>query len=59
MAVTDNPSIRIYINKIEIRITFKTNTECYLELLTLETMRLLESFKSKIAKDKKIEMCLI
>ena len=35
---------------------FKTNTEFYLELLTLETMRLLESTKSKIAKDKKIEI---
>ena len=30
--VTDNPSIRIYINKIEIRIIFKIKTRYYLEL---------------------------
>ena len=29
---TDNPSIRIYVNKIENRITFKIKTEYYLEL---------------------------
>ena len=49
--VTDNPSIRIYINKIENRITFKIKTEYYPELLTLETMKILRSTKSKIAKD--------
>ena len=31
---TVNPSIRIYINKIENRITFKIKTGYYLELLT-------------------------
>ena len=31
--VTDDPSIRIYINKIENRITFKINSGYYLELL--------------------------
>ena len=36
----DNPSIRIYVNEIENRITFKTKTEYYLELLTHETMKL-------------------
>ena len=30
----DNPSIKIYINKIENRITFKIKTGYYLELLT-------------------------
>ena len=30
---------------------FKTKTECYLELLTHETMELLGSTKNKIAKD--------
>ena len=50
--VTDNPSIRIYINKIENRITFKIKTRYYLELLTPETMKLLGSTKSKIKKDK-------
>ena len=49
---TVNPSIRIYINKIEIRITFKIKTGYYLELLTPETMKLIGSTKSKITKDK-------
>ena len=34
----DNPSIRIYVNKIESRITFKIKTGYYLELFTPETM---------------------
>ena len=46
--VTDNPSIRIYINKIENRITFKIKTGYYLKLLMLKTMKFLESTKSKI-----------
>ena len=33
----DNPSIRIYVNKIENRITFKIKNGYYLELLTPET----------------------
>ena len=49
--VTNNPSIRIYINKIENRITFKMKTRCYLEILTPETMKLFGSTKSKITKD--------
>ena len=49
---TVNPSIRIYTNKIENRITFKTKTGYYLELLTPETMKLSGSTKSKITKDK-------
>ena len=48
----DNPSIRIYVNKIENRITFKTKNGYYLELLTLKTMKLFGSIKSKITKDK-------
>ena len=48
----DNPSIRIYVNKIENRITFKIKTGYYLELLTLGTMKLLGRAKSKITKDK-------
>ena len=43
----DNPSIRIYVNKIENRITFKIKNGYYLELLTPETMILLESTKIK------------
>ena len=38
---TVNLSIRIYINKIENRITFKIKTRYYFELLTPETMSLL------------------
>ena len=46
-----NPSIRIYINKIENRITFKIKTGDYIELLTPETMELLGSTNRKITKD--------
>ena len=46
-----NPSIRIWINKIENRITFKIKTVYYLELLTSQTMELLGSTKSKITKN--------
>ena len=48
----DNPSIIIYINKTENRITFKIKSGYYLELLTPETMKLLGSTESKITKDK-------
>ena len=48
---TDNPSIRIYVNKIENRITFKIKTGYYLKLLTTEITKLLGSTKSKITKD--------
>ena len=44
--------MRIYINKVENRITFKIKTGCYLELLTPETIKLLGSTKSKITKSK-------
>ena len=49
----NNPSIKIYISKIENRITFKIKTGYYLELLTPETIKSLASAKSKITKDKK------
>ena len=48
---TFNPSIKICVNKIENRITFKTKTRYYLELLTPETMKLLGISKSIITKD--------
>ena len=51
----DNPSIRIYINKIENRITFKIKSGYYLELLTPETMKILGSAENKINKDKNSE----
>ena len=51
----DNPSIRIYINKIENRFTFKIKTRYYLKLLTPETMKLLGSTENEITKDKNSE----
>ena len=51
MRVIHNPSIGIYINEIENRIIFKIKTGYHLELLTSETMKLLDSTKSKITKD--------
>ena len=48
----DNPSIKIYVNKIENRVTFKIKKGYYLALLTPETMKLLGSTESKITKDK-------
>ena len=51
----DNPSIRMYINRIENRITFKNKNGYYLELLIPETMKLLGTTKSKITKDKNSE----
>ena len=49
--VTDNPSIMIYLNKIENRVMLKTKTRYYLELSAPETMKLLRSPKSKITKN--------
>ena len=51
MESTDNPSVKIYVNKIENRITFKIKNGCNLELLTLETMKLLRSTENNITKD--------
>ena len=48
----DNPSVRIYVNKIENRITLKIKSGYYLELLTPETMKLLGSTESKITTNK-------
>ena len=53
--VTDNPSLMIYVNKIENRITFKIKIGYHLELLMPETMKLLGSTKSKITKDENDE----
>ena len=49
---TNKPSIQIYTNKIENRITFKIKNGYSLELLTKETMKLLGSTENKITKDK-------
>ena len=48
----DKPSVKIYVNKIENRITFKIKNGYSLELLTPETMKLLGSTENKITKDK-------
>ena len=46
-----DPSIRIYVNKTENTITFKTKTRCYLKSLRSETMKLLGSTENRITKD--------
>ena len=43
----DNPSVQIYVNKIENRVTFKIKNECSLELLPSETMNYLEVLRMK------------
>ena len=48
----DKPSVQIYVNKIENRVTFKIKNGYSLDLLTPETMKLLGSIENKITKDK-------
>ena len=48
----NNPSVKICINMIENRITFKIKKGYSLELLTKETMKLLGSTENKITRDK-------
>ena len=49
---TNKPSVRIYVNKIENRITFRIKDGYSLELLTPETIKLLGSSENKITKEK-------
>ena len=49
--LNDYRPIRIYVNKIENKILFKTKTGFFLTLFTLETMKLYGSTKNKITKD--------
>ena len=49
----DNPSKRM--NKIENRIKFKITTGYYFELLTPGSMKLLQSTKNEISKDRNFE----
>ena len=49
---TDKPSVQIYVNKIENRVTYKIKNGYSLELLMPETMKLHGSTKTKITKDK-------
>ena len=51
-ALTENPPIQIYPNKIKNRIVFKIKTDYKLELLTPETIRLLASTKKDVDGDK-------
>ena len=48
----DIPSVKIYLNKIENRITFGIKKEYSLEILTPKTMKLFGSTKNEITKDK-------
>ena len=48
----NSQSKRIYVNKIENRLTFKIKNVCSLELLTPETTKLLGSTENKITKEK-------
>ena len=50
--MTENPPVQIYQIKIKNRIVFKIKTGYNLELLTLETMKLLGSTKKEVGKDK-------
>ena len=49
---TNKPSIRIYVNKIENRITFKIKNRYSFKLLTKETIKLFGNTENKIIKDK-------
>ena len=50
--LTEKPTVQIYPNKIKSRIVFKIKTGHKLEVLTTETMKLLESTKKDVDKDK-------
>ena len=54
-ALTENPPVQIYPNKIKNRIVFKIKTSYKLELLTPETTKLLGSAKKDVDKDKDSE----
>ena len=47
----DKPSVQVYVNKIENRVTFKIKNGYSLELLISQTMKLLRSTKNKKIKD--------
>ena len=48
----DNPPVKINVNKIENRITFRIKNGYSLELLIPETMKLFGSTENKVTKDK-------
>ena len=47
--------MKIYVNKVENRITFKIKTGYNLKLLIAESMKFIGSTKNKIIKDKNVE----
>ena len=49
--MTNDLPIKICVNEIENRITFRIKTEYYLKLVTSETAKLLGSTKSKITNN--------
>ena len=51
----DNPSLTIWVCKIENRITIKVKRGYYFELLTPETMKLFGSTENKTTKDKNVQ----
>ena len=51
-ALTENPPVQIYPNKIKNRIVFKIKTGYKLELLSPETMKLIGSIKKDADQDK-------
>ena len=51
----DKPSVQIYVNKIENRVTLKIKNGYSLELFTSETVKLLGSIENKITIDKNSE----
>ena len=55
MTVTGNPSIMIYVNKIQNRITFKIRTRYHLELSITETKKYLKALKVKSLKKKNLK----
>ena len=48
----DNPSVKIYVSMVDNRITVRIKNGDRLELLTLETMKLLGCTENKVTKDK-------
>ena len=50
--LSENPPVQIYPNKIKNRIVFRVKTRYKLELLSLETMKLLGSTKKDVDQDK-------
>ena len=50
--LAENPPVQIYSDKIKNAIVFKVKTGCKLELLSPETMKLLQSTKKDVDQDR-------